>query len=205
MTRLDAIQTLAQLDAFSATSFLDQLREELAPAATPTLASLDQSDASVRAVLDAIDRFTATSMRIRLDAALATDTTVPPTFRRTLTATVLQYERDLDTLRSRVASVAARTDPARADAAADAVVDAAARVLADREVLRAGLLDLARAIAAVHLPPARQAAWNRALDDAERARWAAQVAAMEQLLGVPAEDEPPPPEPPTRGELLEFD
>jgi hypothetical protein len=134
MMRLDAIQTIAQLDAFSAEAYVDALRV-LVPSGT----ALEDADVMLRAEVGAIDRFTATAMRILLDAALVNDASVPATFRRTLAATVLQYEHDRDTLRERVAMTAARTDPDGAATTADKVAEAATRALGIRTALRDGV------------------------------------------------------------------
>jgi hypothetical protein len=204
MMQLEAIHTPAQLEGFSAEADLDEVRAQLGQEPGTTLASLEAVDAAVRAALGSIDRFASTCMRIWLDAALAGDTSVQPPFRRTLAATVLQYVGDLETLRVRVAGSVARLDPVGASTTAATVVEVAGRVLDGRAALRDGVIAIAREVGARHLPAARTASWDRSQDEATRARWAAKVGMLEELLGVPPEDEPVVPEP-TRGSLLEYD
>lgn len=190
---IDAVHTLAHLEAFSPDEYLAALRDELAPAPRVSTESLDAADAAIRAALDAIDRFAIRCMKIRLE--LACDASVPLPFRKTLGATVLQYEGDLETLRDRVARVTA--DPAP-------IVAAAAQTLADRAFLRDGVLAIARSLAAAYLPDAAALARNATLD-ADRARWTAAMHALQDLLGQPRTDPGPPDDAPTRGELIEYD
>ena len=195
MSALEAVHTIAALEAFSADAYLERLRDELTPAAEVSLDALDAADAGIRAALDAIDRFAIRCMKLRLDVGLADDASVPLPFRKTIGATVLQYEGDLDTLRARAASVTRDPQP---------IVDAAERTLAARAALRDGVLVIARTLAEAYLPGARARARNATVDD-DRARWTAAMNALEDLLGQARTEPGPPDEGPTRGELLEWD
>ncbi|MEJ7599483.1 MAG: hypothetical protein WKG01_16365 [Kofleriaceae bacterium] len=101
------------------------------------------------------------------------------------------------------------------------VVEAARQVLALREAIRDGVLELAREQARVAIPLADQHARDRMRNDAERRRWSAMRRDLEAIAADPAHlataplaarlaalpeqlDEPAPPEP-SLAELLELD
>jgi hypothetical protein len=218
---LDAVRGLSQLEAFDVDGYAQQLAAELAADAV-TLDGVAACDDRARAALAAIDGFAARAMRIRIDHALAADTSVPPTFRTHLATMVTAYERDLDTLRQRVTEVAARVDPGGAARAATVVVDAACAVLAARAQLRELVLGAVRDLAAARVAAVRLAARDPGLDDAARARWTAvrrelelvatqpeRVAAgrfADRIAALPAIDEPADAdEPPSREQLIELD
>ncbi len=219
---LDAVHSLAQLEALDLDEHERRLGAELAPHGEPSLAGLEQVDAALRAALVAIDGFASRAMRIRLDHRLAGDTSVATPLRKVLAGTITSYEGQLELLHERVAGAAARVDPGRAPETATAVVEVAREVLAIRELLRSGVLVVARELAAAHLPAARQAARDRTLDEALRRRWLAARRDLEQVADAPAAivaapmaerlkalvepDEPLEATPePTRGELIELD
>ena len=201
---LDEVVRHAQLDGFAVEDYHARLAEEITGADEVTLAGLEARDARLRGALAAIDGFAGRSMRIRLDHLLAHDTTIPPTFRTYLASMVTSYEHDRDTLRERVAAVAARSDPGRAAGLADAIAAAAGEVLALRARLRDGVLALERDLAARALPIARRAARDPYASDEDRRRW---TVIADRLASVAAVDEPPEEEPaqPSREELIELD
>ncbi|MCA9675678.1 MAG: hypothetical protein KC464_11625, partial [Myxococcales bacterium] len=159
--RLDAVRSLAHLDAFDDAAYVAALRDEVTADAKDIAATdgawagVEAWDDRLRAALAAIDGYAARSMRIRLDHALADDTTVEPPFRTVLATTVLRYAGDLETLRERVVSVTARVDPAGAAATAAIVVACATTVHAARAALWDGVLGLARDLAAARVDHAR--------------------------------------------------
>jgi hypothetical protein len=201
---LDEVVRPAQLDGFAVEGYHARLAEEIEGADEVTLDGLEARDTRLRGALAAIDGFAGRSMRIRLDHLLALDTAIPPTFRTYLAGMVTSYEHDRDTLRARVATVVARSDPGRAAELADAVAAAAGEVLALRARLRDGVLALERSLAARTLPIARQAARDPYASDEVRARW---TAIADRLKAVAAVDEPPDEEEaqPSREELIELE
>ncbi len=218
---LDAVQSLGQLDAFHADAYVGRLGDELAGRPV-TLAALEACDDSLRTALAAIDGFATRSMRIRLDHLLAGDHAVAPPFRKVLASTVVGYGSDLELMRERVESAAARVDPYRAADLAAAVVATARRVLEVRAELRDGVLELTAVLAAAHVATARHAARDRASDDGIRLRWTAARRDLELIVERPERiaearfadrvrtlvvpDEPPGEAPElTRGELIELD
>lgn len=218
---LDRVQRLAQLDELDVDAYADQLRGELAALPGETLADLEARDGRVRALLASLDGFTQRAMRIRLEHLAVDWPALTSQFRTLLATTVTSYVGELDKLRMRVAGSAARQDPYRADALADAVVDAAERVLAVRGALGDAVLGLAVELARAALPHVDARARTRALDDDTRLKWTAlrrdleltieqplriaaqPFAARQQALLTPdlVLDEIPEP---TRGELLEL-
>ncbi len=173
---LDAVQHLAQLEAFDPALFLAALAEEVAPAGG-TLADLGAHLDGARGLFAEIDRFAEKSMRIRL---LQSTDGLPTQIRTLLYSTVVSYEREPGLLRTRVASITARLGSG-GSTLTDQVMQAAERVLAARAVLRQGVVELARRIAATGLPEARRAARDRSLPDDERERWGRARVDLEQL------------------------
>lgn len=171
---LDAIHAIAKLDTLSPDAYLEPLAAELDALPAPTtIDGLAAHDDRLRAALAAIDAFTARAMKIRLDHALATDTSIPPPTRKVFAATIIAYAADLNALGERVYDIAARVDRRGAEATAGAVVAAARTVLGLRDDLRAGVLARVRDLATAALPHATARAKDPALDDAVRQRWSA--------------------------------
>lgn len=127
---LDQVYSLSQLESLEIPLVVERLAEELASC------SAEQRDECMRAALSAVDALTSRAMRIRLNHALANDTTVPPQFRTYLAAQVFEFEGDLDRLRARARQVV------RDDDAVTAIASAAQQVLATRAALRDGILAL---------------------------------------------------------------
>ncbi len=214
------MQSLAAIDALDPARHAEVLAGEL-PGAT-TLAELEAVDRALAAALAHVDATCARVMRIRLDHALAADTSIEAPTRKVFAHTVVNYARDLALLEARARDVAARgraRDPA---GVAAVVVEAARATLAQRDALRAGILALVRARAAAAVPIADAHARDRALDDRERKRWSAARRDLEALAADPETiaraprsarlaalpeqlDEPAPAAEPTLAELLELD
>lgn len=218
---LDEVNRLVQLEEFPIEGYVQRLASELGGEAVDSLPALEARDAGLRRALAAIDAFAPRAMRVRLDHALAADTSIQRPFRLYLTSAIGSYAGDLELLRRRVAEAAGRVDPRGAAATADLVVDCADRTLALHAALRAEVLGLARALAEVTIPVAFAAARDRRREDAERTRWSAVRRDLELVVANPARllegdlaarckalpqelepaDEPPEP---TRGELIEL-
>lgn len=182
---LDAVHSLAQLEAFEPDRYGARLAEVL-DGEPATLGNLEAADDTLRGALSAIDTFSARCMRIRLDHALAGDTSVATPLRKVLAGTVTNYAGDLGLLGERVRAVAARVDPAGADDAADRVVAAARDVLAVRAALHDHVLDVARQLANARIDAARAQARNRHNEEALRRRWTAALRELEQIGARPA-------------------
>lgn len=182
---LDAVHGLAQLESFDPDRYSARLVEALAGEPV-TLAALEAIDDALRSALGAIDAFSARCMRIRLDHALAGDTSVASPLRKVLAGTVTSYAGDLGRLRDRVRSVAVRVDPVGADDTADRVVASARSVLEDRAALHARVLDVARELAGARIDAARTQARDRHAEEAERRRWTAALRELEQVAARPA-------------------
>ena len=177
--------------------------------------------AEVAAALAHIDATAVRIMRIRLDHALAADTSIAAPTRRVFAHTVIAYVADLDLLARRALDVAARGGAGDPAGVAQLVVDAARATLLQREALRGPLLALVRDLAAASVADADRRARDRTLDDAQRRRWSAIRRELEALAADPARvatpfaqrlaawptqlDEPVPEPEPTLAELLELD
>lgn len=170
---LDAAYNLAQLESLSSRRYADQVRVDVGDAPAATFEALEARDGALREALAAVDAYAVKAMRIRLDHALANDSSVGKPLRTTLAHTVTSYALDLDLLRDRVAGAAARIDPAGAATTALAVVAAARATLEARHLLRAGVLDVARDLAAATIAAATTAARDRYAADDVRLRWLA--------------------------------
>jgi hypothetical protein len=124
-------------------------------------------------------------MRIRLEHLAVDWPALTSQFRTLLATTVVSYAGDLEKLRQRVAGSAARQDPYRAGELADAVVDAAARVLALRGALGDVVLGLAVELAHAVRPLVDARARERALDDDVRLKWTALRRDLDLLIDRP--------------------
>jgi hypothetical protein len=206
---LDEVQHLPQLERFEPARFVAAVEAELAAPGGGIEALAGQLEA-LRGVLGAIDRFAQKAMRIRL---LHAGDALPPQLRTLVQTTIVAYQSDLPLLRARIARAAGD--------ATDAVLAAAREVLATRAALRAGVLEIARRVAAGWIPIGERAARDRSQPDEQRDRWnraradlaaiaargdALDAGSFEERLAraTPAED-PPEEERPHRFELLEID
>jgi hypothetical protein len=211
---LDHVQSLAAIEAVQPEAYAAEVA-----AALP--ADLEARDGALAAALAHIDATAVRIMRIRLDHALAADTSIAAPTRRVFAHTVVAYVADLDLLARRALDVAARGGAADPAGVAQLVVDAARATLLQREALRGPLLALVRDLAAASVPDADRRARDRTLDDVQRRRWSAVRRELEALATDPARvatpfaqrlaawpaqlDEPAPEPEPTLAELLELD
>jgi hypothetical protein len=183
---LDAVQSLAQIDAFDGGAYIDQLSEELGGSENVSWAGLEETDTRLRSALGAIDAFSNRCMRVRLDHLLAEDASVAPPLRKVLAATVTSYAGDLRLMRERVTMVAGRVDPRGAEATADAIVATAQRVLDNRVALHERVLEIARRLATERIPAARKAARDRYAEEPARRKWTAVLRDLEATVERPA-------------------
>lgn len=181
---LDQVSSLAHLEAFDPSSFAAQLATEVPAAAT--LADLEARDAFLADALAQIDAMIARAMRLRLDHALAADTSIGTPTRKVFATTIVGYANDPGLLAQRARDVAARGGARDPDAIADAVVTAARGVLDLRSALRAGVLVLIRELSAASSPEADRRARERSLDEPARRRWSAARRELEALAADPA-------------------
>jgi hypothetical protein len=219
---LDQACSLARIAALEADPavYAEQLAAELPGAAT--LGELEARDAALVAALGQIDAMIARAMRIRLDHALASDSSIGAPTRSVFASTITGYAGRLSLLEQRARDVAVRGRAADPDRVAEAVVEAARTALALRAVLRDGVLALIRDGARAAIAAADRRARDRRLDEPERRQWSAArrdleavAAEPERVLAAPMAarlaalpdqlDEPEPDREPTLAELLELD
>lgn len=217
MATLDRVQSLASIEALETepARFADELASELPD-------ELEPRDAAFAQALRHIDDAAARIMRIRLEHALANDSSLAAPTRKVFTSTVLSYAGKLDVLGDRVRDLAARGRAADPGGVADAVVEAARRTLALREAVRAPVLALIGERATAAILDADRRARDRKLDDRERKRWSAVRRDLEAIAEHPERvlaapfaarvaawpeqlDEPAPEREPTLAELIELD
>lgn len=214
------VQSLSTIEALDPALHADQLAAELAPATT--IAELETRDAQLVAALGDIDELTTRVMRIRLEHALASDSSIAAPTRKVFASTVVSYASDLGLLAGRVRDVAARGGARDPDEIAALVVEAARATLALRDAVRAGVLALVQRLATAAIPEADRQARDPDLADAVRKRWSAVRRDLEVLAAEPAQivaapmakrlaawpeqlDEPAPKPEPTLAELIELD
>jgi hypothetical protein len=217
---LDQAQSLAQIDALEPSRHASELAGEL-PAAT-TLAELETRDAQLAAAIASVEAAATRVMRIRLDHALAADTSIAAPTRRVFAQTIATYAGKLDLLDSRARDVAARGGARDPDAVTALVVEAARTTLALRDALHAGVLALIRDLSAASIQDADRCARDRTRSDPERKRWSAARRELEALAADPTRiaagswpariaqhseqlDEPAPEAEPSLADLLELD
>jgi len=177
------VQTLASLEAFEPARYATELAAELPAAAS--LVQLEVRDAALAAALMRIDELAARVMRIRLEHALADETSIGAPTRRVFAQTVTAYVDHLDLLASRARDVAARggaDDPA---GVAALVTEAARATLLLREAVRAPVLVLIREVAAASVAESDRNARNRDLHEKERKRWSAARRDLEAVAADP--------------------
>lgn len=214
---LDQVHSLARIAELEADP--DRYARELA-AEIPT--ELEPRDIELSSALGHIDATAARIMRIRLDAALANDTSIGPPTRNVFALTIVGYANDLGLLARRARDVAERGRAADPDHVTELVVDAARSTLALRDALRANVLALIRDLATAAIPNVDRQARDRKLDDKPRMRWSAIRRDLEAIAANPEHvrsaplparlaalppqlDEPDPEREPTLAELIELD
>jgi len=219
---LDRVHSLAQLEKVEAEpgSFARLLAADLGAAAT--LGDLEARDAALAVAIGNLDAMLVRAMRLRLDHALAADSSIGTPTRNVFAATIAGYQHDLPLLGQRAYDIALRgraPDPAQI---ADLVVEQARAVLALRTAMRSSLLDLIRDLATAAVPEADRNARDRKRGEPERKRWSAARRELEaiavdpeRVLAAPLAmrltafpdllDEPEPEPEPTFKDLLELD
>jgi hypothetical protein len=219
---LEDVYSHARLEAFSAVTYGERLRDELAALGNGSLAELEAADAALRDALSALHAFAGRVMRLHLERALADDRALPVATRKVFATTVLAYAGDLRLLRERAADAARRADPGAAERVGEAVAACARATLELHQQLGQHVFALAAARAAAAVAPAERAARDRTLDDNTRMRWSAvrrdqhALAAQPQRLAeaalsdrvaalAPQLDEPEPEPELSRAQLLELD
>ena len=173
---LTSVQQLRELASLTPARFIAALAADLGTG-DETLATLGaQLDALHQALL-AIEQFTRLAMDIRLRHVLAHEP-VAPELRRLLSATVVSYAGELALLRQRFARYLSAT-------LLEAVIAAVEWVLALRQALRGGVLELGRQVALTQESWLKKAARNRLLEDAERLRLRLARVDLQQLVEQP--------------------
>ncbi|MBA3452852.1 MAG: hypothetical protein H0T42_07165 [Deltaproteobacteria bacterium] len=219
---LDRVHSLANLEVLEAVpgAVAQRLLAEL-PAVT-TLAELEARDAVFAATLGQIDAMSVRAMRLRIDHALAADTSIAAPTRSVFASTIVGYADRLSLLEQRARDVAARGGAADPDQIAAIVVEAARSVLELRAVIRRGVLAVIGVLAQGDVAEADHRARDRGRSDPERQRWSAArrdleavAADPERVLAAPLAarvnalpvelDEPPPEPEPSVADLLELD
>jgi len=182
---LDQACSLARIAALEADPavYVEQLAAELPGAAT--LVELEARDAALAAALGQIDAMIARAMRIRLDHALAHDTSIGAPTRSVFVSMIMGYVGRLSLLEQRARDVAVRGRAADPELIAESVVEAARASLALRDALRAGALALIRDGARAAIADADRRARDRSLDESERRRWSAARRDLEAVAADP--------------------
>lgn len=180
-TLVHELETSATLEAMAGTGDLGSV------AAAPAVADLEARDHAIATALAHIDGTISRVMRVRLDHALASDTSIAPPTRNVFASTVGKYANDLPLLAERVRDIAARGGSRDPDATASLVVEAARSSLALREALREPVLALVRRLAEALEPGVKKCAVDRRRDDKERATWSALRRELELVIANPAQ------------------
>ena len=178
---LDRVQSLAGIDALAGdpAQYAAQLAAELPD-------ELEARDVAFAAALQRTDELAARVMRIRLEHALASDSSIGAPTRKVFASTITGYANSLGLLADRVRELAVRGRAPAPDQVADAVVDAARATLALRDAVRERVLALIRERAAAALPEVDARARDRHREDAERKRWSAVRRELEAVAAEPA-------------------
>ena len=182
---LDQTQSLAriaELEAFPR-AYADRLASELG--SEVTLAALEHQDDRLRGALAQIDAMTERVMRIRLDHALAADTSIPVPARRVFAATILGYTGRVELLETRARDVAARSGASSPDVASAQVAEAARATLALRDVLRFHVIALTRELAIAAAAAAQAHARDGHLDEPVLRKWSAMRRELEAIIDQP--------------------
>jgi hypothetical protein len=147
---LDHVQSLAAIEALVPEAYAAEVAARLPDEG-------EARDAALAAALAHIEATSARIMRIRLDHALAADTSIGAPMRRVFAQTVVAYVADLDLLARRALDVAARGGAGDPAGVAQLVVDAARATLVLRDALRRPVLALVRERAEAALADAEPA------------------------------------------------
>lgn len=217
---LDQVQSLAHVNAFVPAAYAEQLAAELAP--VETREDIAARDDLLRAAITRIEETATRIMRIRLEHALAGDSSIPVPTRKVFSHTVADYAGRGDVLEARARDIAERNGSRDAAAVARIVVDAAEATLAQRAELYHRVLELAARLATEAAPMADAKARDRREAEPPRRLWSAVRreldaigARPERILGATFAvrlagwesllDDPDPEKEPTIADLLELD
>jgi len=219
---LDRVHSLAQLETVEAEPgrYAELLAGDLGAAVT--LGDLEARDAALAVALGNLDAMFVRAMRIRLDHALASDSSIGTPTRNVFAATIVGYEHDLPLLAQRAHDIALRGRAPDPDHVADLVVAQGRAVLALRAAVRANVLVLIRELATAMIPDADRNARDTKRGEPERKRWSAARRELEAVAADPERvvaaplairltafpdllDEPEPVPEPTFKDLLELD
>lgn len=217
---LDRVQTMAQVEAFEPRTYAERVAEELGEATTRD--ALAERDEQLRGALAHIEGLATRVMRIRVDHALAADTSIGPPTRKVFAATVASYAGRLDVLEARVRDIASKSGARDASAVASSIVEAATEALALRSALRDEVFALIARVAGAAVADADRQARDRRSEEPARRAWSAVRRELEaiaaqpervteapfaiRIAGWPAQlDEPDPQAEPTRESLIELD
>lgn len=220
MSLLDSVHSLATLDALEPAGYTDEVVSGVPPAVT--LAELEARDAYLVGALSKIDDAIARFMKLRLERALADDTSIGAPTRKVFAQTIVSYADNLGGLGDRVRELAARGRAANPDAIMAAVLEAARATLAERDALRAGVLGQIAGLAVAGIAQADHQARDTTLSEAQRRKWSAVRRDCEVLAQEPAKiaaapwaariaswpeqlDEPPPAPDVHPADLIELD
>lgn len=217
---LDQLQSISRIEAFAPELYASHLADELP--VVETITDLEACDARLRDALTAIDAAIERIARIRIDHALADDTSLPPATRKMFATTVLSYEGRWELLAGRAQDAAARGGSIYPADVAYRLTEAARAAIALRGSLRDAVLDVIRTRSAAALPVAAAHARDRRLEEAVRKRWSAARRDLEILADDPARisaapmparlaswpdqiDDPDPANEPTFADMIELD
>lgn len=219
---LDRVHSLSQLEKVEVESgsYAELLASDLGAAAT--LGDLEARDAALAVALGNLDAMLVRAMRLRLDHALASDSSIGTPTRNVFAATIVGYEHNLPLLGQRAHDIALRGRAPDPDRVAELVVAHATAVLALRVAMRTAVLTLIRDLATAAVPDADRNARDRKRGEPERKRWSAARRELELIATDPERvlvaplamrltafpdllDEPEPEPEPTFKDLLELD
>lgn len=182
---LDQVHSLANIEGLESdpASYAEAVAEEIAPAGS--LAEIEARDHELAVALAHIDTTMTRVMRVRLDHALASDSSIAAPTRTVFASTLGKYANDLPLLAQRVRDQATRGGAPDPDDIAARVVDAGRATLALREALRTPVLELVRSLATATRADAERNAIDRDRSDGERKKWSAVRRDVEILIASP--------------------
>jgi hypothetical protein len=182
---LDQLQSLARIEGLESdpAAYARAVADELVPAVS--LGELEARDHELAVALAQIDTAMTRVMRVRLDHALASDTSIAAPTRTVFASTIGKYTHDLPLLAQRVREQAERGGAAYPEDVATLVVQAARATFALREALRTPVLELVRSLATTTKPDAERNAIDRERSDPERKKWSALRRDLETVIASP--------------------
>jgi hypothetical protein len=217
---LDRVQSRAHLEALDPDVVVEEMLAAVPSASS--VAEYEARDAWIAGAARAIDAMISRAMRILLDHALESDTSIAIPARKVFASTIANYANKLPLLAERARDIAARGGAANPDDIAERVVGAAQSTLALREALFQNVLGVIADLADATAPIADRNARDRNRGERERLQWSALRRDCEVLVREPHQalvaplaerlarfpeqlDEPAPEREPTLAELIELD